>query len=68
MRALSERQKSFRKEVKTMFGLGFAELAVIAAIAILFFGAPLIRRTAKQLGGALREGKKAVSELKSSLQ
>jgi sec-independent protein translocase protein TatA len=48
-----------------MFGLGPAELIIIAVLLIFIFGAKKIPDIGKGLGGALRELKKAKKELSS---
>ena len=46
-----------------MFGLGFQELLVVLIIALLFFGGNKLPEVGSALGKAIREFKRATSEL-----
>ena len=50
-----------------MFGIGMPELILILAIALIVLGPKKLPDLAKSLGRALREFKKATSELKESI-
>ena len=50
-----------------MFGMGIPELIVIAAIGALLFGPALIRGGSRKIGSALRDGRKAITEIKSAM-
>ncbi len=51
-----------------MFGIGMPEMLLILAIALIVIGPKKLPDLAKSLGRALREFKKATSELKESLE
>jgi sec-independent protein translocase protein TatB len=51
-----------------MFGIGMPELILIAVVALIVLGPKKLPDLAKSLGRAVREFKKATSELKDSLQ
>lgn len=51
-----------------MFGIGMPELILILAIALMVIGPKKLPDLAKSLGRAMREFKKATSELKDSLE
>ena len=51
-----------------MFGIGMPELILILAIALMVIGPKKLPDLAKSLGRAMREFKKATSELKGSLE
>ena len=51
-----------------MFGIGMPELILILAIALIVIGPKKLPDLAKSLGRAMREFKKATSELKGSLE
>lgn len=51
-----------------MFGIGMPELILILAIALIVIGPKKLPDLAKSLGRAMREFKKATSELKDSLE
>jgi len=51
-----------------MFGIGMPEMLLILAIALIVIGPKKLPDLAKSLGRALREFKKATSELKDSLE
>jgi TatA/E family protein of Tat protein translocase len=51
-----------------MFGIGMPELILILAIALIVIGPSKLPDLAKSLGRAMREFKKATSELKGSLE
>ena len=50
-----------------MFGIGMPELILILAVALIVLGPKKLPDLAKSLGRALREFKKATSELKESI-
>ena len=50
-----------------MFGIGMPEMILIAAVALIVLGPKKLPELAKSLGRALREFKKATSELKESI-
>ncbi len=50
-----------------MFGIGIPEMILIAAIALIVLGPKKLPELAKSLGRALREFKKATTELKESI-
>lgn len=45
-----------------MFGFGITEIIAVLAIAILLFGAPLVRRAGKSLGETVREARRVARE------
>ena len=51
-----------------MFGIGMPELILILAIALIVIGPKKLPDLAKSLGRAMREFKKATSELKDSIE
>lgn len=51
-----------------MFGIGMPEMLLILAIALIIIGPKKLPDLAKSLGRALREFKKATSELKESIE
>jgi sec-independent protein translocase protein TatB len=51
-----------------MFGIGMPELILIAVVALIVLGPKKLPDLAQSLGRALREFKKATSELKETLQ
>ena len=51
-----------------MFGIGMPELILILAIALIVIGPKKLPDLAKSLGRAMREFRKATSELKGSLE
>jgi TatA/E family protein of Tat protein translocase len=51
-----------------MFGIGMPELILIAVVALIVLGPKKLPDLAKSLGRAVREFKKATSELKETLQ
>jgi Tat protein translocase TatB subunit len=51
-----------------MFGIGMPELILIAVVALIVLGPKKLPDLAKSMGRAVREFKKATSELKDSLQ
>jgi sec-independent protein translocase protein TatB len=51
-----------------MFGIGMPELILIAVVALIVLGPKKLPDLAKSLGRALREFRKATSELKETLQ
>jgi TatA/E family protein of Tat protein translocase len=51
-----------------MFDIGFPEMLVILAIALIVFGPQKLPELAKALGKALREFKKTTEEVKGSFQ
>jgi sec-independent protein translocase protein TatB len=51
-----------------MFGIGMPELIVIAVVALIVLGPNKLPELAKSMGRAMREFKKATSELRESLQ
>ena len=51
-----------------MFGIGMPELILIAVVALIVLGPKKLPDLAKSMGRALREFKKATSELKDTLQ
>jgi Tat protein translocase TatB subunit len=51
-----------------MFGIGMPELILIAVVALIVLGPKRLPDLAKSMGRALREFKKATSELKDTLQ
>ena len=51
-----------------MFGIGMPEMLLILAIALIVIGPKKLPDLAKSLGRALREFKKATSELKESIE
>src|ERR1041384_5720462 len=50
-----------------MFGLGFWEIAIILAVALLVLGPSKLPELAKGLGKGLREFRKATEEFKSTI-
>lgn len=50
-----------------MFGIGMPEMILILAVALIVLGPKKLPDLAKSLGRALREFKKATSELKESI-
>ncbi|MEA3428316.1 MAG: Sec-independent protein translocase protein TatB [Thermodesulfobacteriota bacterium] len=50
-----------------MFGIGMPEMILIAAVALIVLGPKKLPELAKSLGRAVREFKKATSELKESI-
>lgn len=44
-----------------MFGLGTSELMLILVVVVMFFGAGKLPEVAKQLGGGIRNFRKAAS-------
>ena len=51
-----------------MFGIGMPELILILAVALMVIGPKKLPDLAKSLGRAMREFKKATSELKDSME
>jgi len=51
-----------------MFGIGMPELVLIAVVALIVLGPKRLPDLAKSMGRAMREFKKATSELKETLQ
>jgi len=51
-----------------MFNIGFPELLIILAIALIIFGPNKLPELAKGLGKAMREFKKATEEVKESFE
>ncbi len=51
-----------------MFNIGFPEMLIILAIALIVFGPNKLPELAKSFGKALREFKKATEEVKESFQ
>jgi Tat protein translocase TatB subunit len=51
-----------------MFGIGMPELILIAVVALIVLGPQKLPDLAKAMGKAMREFKKATSELKETLQ
>jgi Tat protein translocase TatB subunit len=51
-----------------MFGIGMPELILIAVVALIVLGPKRLPDLAKSMGRAMREFKKATSELKETLQ
>jgi len=51
-----------------MFGIGMPELILIAVVALIVLGPKKLPDLAKSMGRAVREFKKATSELKDTLQ
>jgi len=51
-----------------MFGIGMPEMLVILALALIIIGPKKLPDLAKSLGRAMREFKKATSELKETIQ
>ena len=51
-----------------MFGMGMPEIILILAIALIVIGPKKLPDLAKSMGRAMREFKKATSELKESLE
>jgi TatA/E family protein of Tat protein translocase len=51
-----------------MFGIGMPELILIAVVALIVLGPKKLPDLAKSMGRAMREFKKATSELKETLQ
>lgn len=51
-----------------MFGIGMPELILIAVVALIVLGPKKLPDLAKSMGRAMREFKKATSELKDTLQ
>jgi TatA/E family protein of Tat protein translocase len=51
-----------------MFGMGMPEILLILAIALIVIGPKKLPDLAKSMGRAMREFKKATSELKESLE
>lgn len=51
-----------------MFGIGMPELILIAVVALIVLGPQKLPELAKSMGKAMREFKKATSELKETLQ
>ena len=51
-----------------MFGIGMPELILIAVVALIVLGPKRLPDLAKSMGRAVREFKKATSELKDTLQ
>jgi TatA/E family protein of Tat protein translocase len=51
-----------------MFGIGMPELIIIAVLALIVLGPKKLPDLAKSMGRAVREFKKATSELKDTLQ
>ena len=51
-----------------MFGIGMPELILIAVVALIVLGPKKLPDLAKSMGRAVREFKKATSELKETLQ
>ncbi len=51
-----------------MFNIGFPELLIILAIALIVFGPNKLPELAKGLGKAMREFKKATEEVKESFE
>jgi Tat protein translocase TatB subunit len=51
-----------------MFGIGMPELIIIAVLALIVLGPKKLPDLAKSMGRAVREFKKATSELKETLQ
>jgi TatA/E family protein of Tat protein translocase len=51
-----------------MFGLGFWEIAIILAIALIVLGPSKLPELAKGLGKGLREFRKATEEFKSTIE
>ena len=51
-----------------MFNIGFPELLIILAIALIIFGPNKLPELAKGLGRAMREFKKATEEVKESFE
>jgi sec-independent protein translocase protein TatB len=55
-------------EEPSMFGIGMPELILIAVVALIVLGPKKLPDLAKSMGRAVREFKKATSELKETLQ
>jgi len=51
-----------------MFGIGMPEFILIAVVALIVFGPKKLPELAKSMGKAVREFKKATSELKETMQ
>ena len=51
-----------------MFGLGFGEILIVLALALVLLGPERLPDVAKQLGKGLREFKKATSEFKQQVE
>ena len=51
-----------------MFGIGMPEFILIAVVALIVFGPKKLPELAKSMGRAVREFKKATSELKETMQ
>jgi TatA/E family protein of Tat protein translocase len=51
-----------------MFGIGMPEFILIAVVALIVFGPKKLPDLAKSMGKAVREFKKATSELKETMQ
>lgn len=51
-----------------MFGLGFWEIAIILAVALLVLGPSKLPELAKGLGKGLREFRKATEDFKSTIE
>ena len=51
-----------------MFGIGTQELIIILLVALIFLGPKRIPEIAKSLGKALREFRRASSELKDEIE
>jgi TatA/E family protein of Tat protein translocase len=51
-----------------MFGIGMPEFILIAVVALIVFGPKKLPELAKSMGRAMREFRKATSELKETMQ
>jgi sec-independent protein translocase protein TatB len=61
-------QKIYEKQVQHMFGMGFAEILIIAVIAILFLGPDKLPETMVEIAKFFRNVKKTVSSAKASIE
>ncbi len=51
-----------------MFGIGFPEVILILALALVIFGPKKLPEVGRAIGGGLREFKKAANDLQSAIK
>jgi len=59
---------SYRQERENMLGIGFPEMLVILAIALLVFGPKKLPEVGKSIGRAIREFRRTSDELKERFE